>query len=426
MEEQSVEKNLSWFVGIDWATEAHEVCVVDNAGKKVAGKSFAHSGDGLAALCDWLLSVTAVACPSAIAVVIELVRGALVSTLLERGFQVYSCNPKQSDRFRDRHSMGGAKSDVLDAFVLAEAARKDRALLRKVKEDSPGIAVMRELSRAHAELTDDALRLENRLREQFLCYYPQMLAFGTNLDELWRLDLWELAPTPESASELKAAKVKALLRRHRIRRLTADDVVKTLQARKLFVAPGATEAAVLRIRTLIAQLRVLREQLRSVDKQIEQALKAMAGDADSSEQSSEQRDVTILMLLPGVGKVIASTLLAEAAELLRTRDYHQMRAMSGVAPVTRQTGKQGRSKGSTPFVSMRRACNDRLRNALWHWAMTAAANDPYWKAKTAQLRERGKNLAQTRRIIGDRLLRMLCACLRDGKHWDPTRHAIVA
>ena len=424
MEEQGAEENLSWFVGIDWATEAHEVCVVDNAGKKVAAKSFPHSGEGLAALCDWLLKVTLHAHPCAIAVVIELVRGALVSTLLERGFQVYSCNPKQSDRLRDRHSMAGAKSDALDAFVLAEAARKDRVLLRKTQPESAEVAVLRELSRAHADLTGDALRLENRLREQLLRYYPQMLAFGSDLDELWRLELWELAPTPDRASKLKVTTVKSMLRRHRIRRVTADGVVKTLQELKLFVAPGVTEAAVLRIRTLIPQLRALREQLRLVDKQITEMLDSMTGDGE--EQSSEQRDAAILMKLPGVGKIVASTLIAEASELLRTRDYHQMRAIAGVAPITRQTGKQGRNKGPTPFVSMRRACNGRLRTALWYWAMAAAANDPYWKAASNQLRERGKSLAHTRRVIGDRLLRTLCACLRAGTHWDPLRHSRVA
>ena len=367
MEEHSAGENLSWFVGIDWATEAHEVCVVDNAGKKVATKSFSHSGDGLVALCDWLAKVTSAAHPSAIAVAIELVRGAVVSTLLERGFQVYSCNPKQSDRLRDRHSVGGAKSDALDAFVLAEAARKDRLLLRKIQSESAQTIELRELTRLHADLTDDALRLENRMREQLLRYYPQMLAFGNDLDELWRLELWELAPTPDSASKLKETYVKTMLRRHRIRRVTADQVVKTLQARKLHVAPGVTEAAVLRIRTLIPQLRALREQLRLVDKQTTQMRESMAGDPECIEgQSSEQRDVAILMKLPGVGKVVASTLLAEGAELLRTRDYHQMRALAGVAPITRQTGKQGRSKGSTPFVTMRRACNGRLRTALWY------------------------------------------------------------
>ncbi len=40
------------FAGIDWATEAHQVCLVDRAGVILGERSFAHSGAGLAALCD--------------------------------------------------------------------------------------------------------------------------------------------------------------------------------------------------------------------------------------------------------------------------------------------------------------------------------------------------------------------------------------
>lgn len=42
------------YVGVDWATEEHEVCAQDAHGKKVDTRSFKHSGDGLAGLTTWL------------------------------------------------------------------------------------------------------------------------------------------------------------------------------------------------------------------------------------------------------------------------------------------------------------------------------------------------------------------------------------
>ena len=46
-----------WFAGVDWGSEKHQVCLLDAAGKVVGERAFAHDGAGLAALCDWLVSV---------------------------------------------------------------------------------------------------------------------------------------------------------------------------------------------------------------------------------------------------------------------------------------------------------------------------------------------------------------------------------
>jgi len=116
---------------------------------------------------------------------------------------------------------------------------------------------------------------------------------------------------------------------------------------------------------------------------------------------------------------VIAALLAEAWPDLRARDYHHLRALSGVAPITQQTGKQGKKKGPRPLVMMRRACNEQLREALWHWAAAASQHDERWRRQLAALRARGIDRPQALRVIGDRLLRVLCACLRDGTDYRP-------
>ena len=74
---------IEWFVGVDWGSEAHQVCIID--------------------------------------VAIEVPHGPVVEALMEHGFVVHSLNPKQLDRFRDRFSPAGAKDDRRDARVLADA-----------------------------------------------------------------------------------------------------------------------------------------------------------------------------------------------------------------------------------------------------------------------------------------------------------------
>jgi hypothetical protein len=95
--------NGSIFVGIDWAWQEHQVVAIDGEGNKLSEFVVKHSGEGLAELRTKLQQL-ADGDISKIRVAIEVPRGAIVETLLENLFTVYSINPKQLDRFRDRFS----------------------------------------------------------------------------------------------------------------------------------------------------------------------------------------------------------------------------------------------------------------------------------------------------------------------------------
>ena len=121
---------LLWTVGIDWATEKHQVCIIDAEGGQTAERGFPHGGGGgLAALADWILGRTG-ATPEDVAVAIEFPHGPVVESLQHRSFTVYSINPKQLDRFHDRFFPAGAKDDRRDARVLADALHTDRRVFR--------------------------------------------------------------------------------------------------------------------------------------------------------------------------------------------------------------------------------------------------------------------------------------------------------
>src|SRR5258707_614551 len=140
-----------WFVGVDWASQAHQACLIDAGGKIISEQAFAHGGAGLAELCTWLLAKTAAA-PTAIAVAIEVPHGPIVETLLERGFPVYAINPKQLDRFRDRFTVAGAKDDRRDAHVLSDSLRTDRHCFRRLAAENAVVIELREWSRMAEEL----------------------------------------------------------------------------------------------------------------------------------------------------------------------------------------------------------------------------------------------------------------------------------
>ena len=154
-----------WFVGIDWATEKHQICVLNLAGDVVNEWVVPHPGEGIAGLCTELLDLSG-SQVEGVHVAIEVPHGAVVEMLLEQGFSVSAVNPKQLDRFRDRFTVAGAKDDRRDAQVLADSLRTDPHCFRRLEVDAPEVIELREWSRMTEDLQQERVRLSNRVREQ--------------------------------------------------------------------------------------------------------------------------------------------------------------------------------------------------------------------------------------------------------------------
>ena len=411
-----------WFAGIDWASQAHQACLIDAGGKIIGERSFAHGGAGLAELCSWLLAMTG-AEPCAIAVAIEVPHGPIVETLLERGFQVYAVNPKQLDRFRDRFTVAGAKDDRRDAHVLSDSLRTDRHCFRRLAAEEAIVIELREWSRMTEELQQERNRLANRVREQLWRYYPQALAISDDLAADWFLELWAAVPTPARAARIRESTLETILKRHRIRRIAAAEALRILRQLALTVAPGTAEAAGAHIRSVAERLKLVNRQLREAHRRLDGLCAKLAeGDREKPPgQEYEQRDVTILRSLPGVGRIVLATLLAEASEPLRRRDYHALRTLSGVAPVTKRSGKRC-------VVVMRQACHMRLRSAVYHWARVAIQHDELSRRRYSALRQRGHSHGRALRSVADRLLAVACAMLTRQAPFDhdyPGKRAVA-
>lgn len=402
--------DVQWFVGIDWATQSHCVCLLDAEGRSVGQREFAHGGAGLTELRDWLLEKTRAA-PGQIAVAIETPHGPVVEMLLEHGFVVFAINPKQLDRFRDRFTVAGAKDDRRDAYVLGSSLRTDRAAFRQLAADNPVVIELREWSRMVEELQQERTRLANRLRQQLWRYYPQAAKLTDDVADDWFLALWQKVPTPAGAAKASEKAIARILGAYRIRRLDAATVLKTLREAPLFVAPGTTEAACAHIRSLAPRLHLVNRQIKEAQQSLDRLCAELEAEENPSGQSCEQCDVTILRSWPGIGRINLATLLAEAAEPLRRRDYHALRALAGVAPVTRQSGKQR-------FVIRRLACNRRLQSAVHHWSRVALQHDAATRRRYDALRQRGHGHARALRGVGDRLLFALCATLKHQVPYD--------
>ena len=399
---------VSWFAGVDWGSEKHQVFLLDAAGKVVGEREVRHGGAGLAALCDWLVSIAGE--PGRVAVAIEVPHGPIVDALLDRGFAVHAINPKQLDRLRDRVSLAGAKDDRRDARVAAGGLRTDPHLFRPVEAGNPAVIALREWSRLAEELQQERLRLSNRIRQQLWRYYPQLLELSDDVTAEWVLDLWTLAPTPTKAARLRAPTLARLLQQHRIRRVDAERALGILRQPAITVAEGVTEAAVLHLRSLVARLRLANREFHQAERKLNELCTALR--EQTAAAGGVPCDVAVLRSLPGVGPVILATLLTEAAGPIKRRDYAALRTLSGVAPVTKRSGK-------SCIVIMRYAAQIRLRNAVFHWARVAVLNDPKCRSRYAALRARGHSYGRALRGVADRLLGVACILLQGQGLFDP-------
>jgi len=426
------EDEFQWFVGVDWGTVEHMVNVADVGAVRAHERVVAHTGDGVGAFVAWLTQLAGGSL-ARVAVAIEKPRGAVIEALLERGAAVFSVNPKQLDRFRDRFSPAGAKDDRLDAQTLRSALQTDRPYFRRLAVDEPLVIRVRELSRARDVLQKEFGALTNRLRELVHRVRPEWLSLSANADDPWFWALLVQAATPDLGRSLRRKKLESLLTTHRIRRVTVDALLEALHQPGVPVAPGTVEAVTEHIQLLVRRVQLVHEQREDCSRALDQVLDEWDGNeppastrsSDGAEPdepapcaSAGPSDAAILRSLPGAGTVVTSTFLAEASPWLQARDYASLRAITGVAPVRRQTGKNKQGK-----VSMRYACSSRLRNACFYLASVSTQVDAAAKAYYARLRARGHSHGRALRSVADRWLRILMAMLKSKTLYDAARFA---
>jgi transposase len=413
-----VTEHYAWLLGIDWGYTAHQICLIDATGAIRETQRVDHDCAAIDACLTGVLARTG-ATPAQIGVAIETPRGALVATVLERGFPVYAINPKQLDRFRDRHSAAGAKDDRRDGLVLADSLRTDRPAFRRVQLDDPLVLQLRELAHVEADCQRDVSRLTNQLRDQVYRIAPPLLSWCPAADEAWFWTLLEQAPTPAEQHRVTRTDVLTVLRTHKIRRVTAAEIVAALRAPGLTLAPGVIEATREALQLLIPHLRFVEAQRKRCVKRQEALLSELRERPASEAEPGEHRDVEILASLPGVGRTVTVAMLTGAAQPLATRDYDGLRTHVGVAPVTKASGKRR-------LVQMRYACSARLRDIAYHWGRVSVQQDDASAAYYRSLRTRGQTHGRALRSVVDRWLRILVAMLRHRTLYDPTRFLSVA
>ena len=128
------------------------------------------------------------------------------------------------------------------------------------------------------------------------------------------------------------------------------------------------------------------------------------------------RAVEILESALGIGAAVLAVIVSEAFDSVRKADLQALRCCSGVAPVTKRSGR-------TILVRRRLAANRRLVNAACPWAMAAVQRDAASRANCHALRSRGHSHARALRSVADRFLNVVCKMIETGQTFDPERRS---
>jgi hypothetical protein len=388
------------FAGDDWAEDHHDVEVMNEAGRVLAKRRLPEGVAGMARLHELVGEHLGEDTDGAEVVVgIETDHGPWVTALAAAGYVVFAVNPLQASRYRERHGVSGAKSDTGDAHMLADMVRTDSHQLRAVAGDSAEADGVRVLARTHKTLIWERTRQVQRhqLRE----YFPAALEAFDDLDAADTLELLGKAPDPGRARKLTRAQVSAALKRARRRNITdkATAVLAALRGPQLGQPPAVTAAYAVTVRSLIAVITTLNEQVRILQGQVE-------------EDFGRHPDAEIYRSQPGLGAVLGARVLGEFGDDPgRYADGKCRRNYAGTSPLTRASGKK-------KVVAARFIHNDRLVDALNAQAFAALTASPGARALYDDLRARGIEHNDALRRLANRLVGILHGCLKTRTLYD--------
>jgi transposase len=402
---------VTHFAGFDWASDHHDVVVVDGrggGGTILLQLRFDDTAEGWAAFAGHLAACGAA--PMHTAVAIETSSGSAVQRLLDLGLAVYPVNPMAARRYRERKAPSGVKDDQLDAWSLADALRLDGVRpeglgWRRLVPDDPIVQELRLLCRDEVELIAQRTALVNQLRAALREYYPAALeAF----DDWTRPHGWHLVirfPTPKALAVAGKRQWTAFLKQRTLNRPETREhrLACFARAAEFRSSNAAVTAAKSRLAVALAtMLLTLQEKLDEYRRRI-------------GELFDRHPDHDLFGSLPGAGGKLAPRLLAELGDdRSRFASAQSLQCFAGTAPVSFTSGQIHR-------VKLRRACNKHLRATVHLWADLSRSACAWAQEYYRRHRDAGQSHACALRCLGQRWLKILWTMWQQRTSYDDAR-----
>jgi transposase len=378
-----------WYTGIDWADDHHDAVVIDEKGRQLGSLRVSHTSQGLTKLNTFLEHIVGTTSKEEMVCIIETTHGLLIAHLLEGGWPVYPVNPRTVDR---RRSASGAKTDTIDAYLLAKTGRADFADLHRLIPDSEKIAELKMLTRDQDALIHMQTRLVNQLTACLKAYYPVALDLFTKLPQKSTLLFLQTYPTPQAAMAASVAQIQQTLRqaRHPHPTAVAASIFEQLHQPHLQAEAVTTRTKSRLMLVLVSQLLPLLEQIAQYDKEIDTLFLT-------------HEDHEIFASLPRAGQRLAPRLLAEIGDdRSRYHDASSLQALGGTSPVLFQSGTYSKAH-------RRLGCIKPLRNALHQFAWQTTQSEAWARDYYQRKRAEGKSHTVAVRALANVWVRIIFA-----------------
>ena len=399
-------KSCAAVVGIDWADQEHAICLIDPQMQTPELTSLDQEPE---AIDQWVTGLQQRFPGQKIAVCLEQKRGALIYALMKFDCLVLvPVNPKQLARFREAIGPSGAKDDPTDAWLLAELLAKHSERLRPWQPDEVNTRKIRLLAEDRRNLVDQRTALTNRLKSRLKQYFPLALQVcGASIYSKLACQLLIRYPSLEKLQAASDEQLVAFYREHHCFRSEAIDerLQRIRHATPLTTDPAILESSILIVDVMAKQILTLNQSINQYDSQLETLMQ-------------DHPDAGIFQALPGAGAAMAPRLLAAmGSDRERLTNAQEVQQLSGIAPVTKQSGK-------SKSVHRRFAASKFLRQTFHEFAAHSIKQSSWAKAYYDMMRDRGNKHQAAVRALAFKWIRIIFRCWKNKSFYNESVYVV--
>lgn len=382
------------YLGIDWATEKHDLCLMADDGRVLSQFEITHDMDGFNNLYQILETIT-----DDIQINIERSNGLLVDWLVQQEYDLYMTPPHVLASRRPTR----VKDDKGDAFLLAYLLRFRDPDCRPYTSQSSIVSHLQQLTRHYERVLVEQRRLSNQLIMCLRQYYPLALSLFSRVNALISLAFLEKYPTPQAAEQITYSELEDfLIANHYCRRSRLDLIYKRLQVKM----PHATVQAgfVEQVKMLVPLIRLLHYQKKSLIKEIQQVFQ-------------QHPEADWWLTFPGTkGPLTAAFMLAWIGDdRSRFPTANVLQAYAGTVPVTRRSGK-------SRSIHFRKACSHPTRRAADNFARQTRRHSGWARAYFHEQLARGHSAARANRALANRWMKIIWTLWQRREPYDEAVH----
>jgi transposase len=404
MHEENHNEQFAAFVALDWADEKHAFSLQAAGHKKKETGTLEQKPE---VICSWMTKLRERFGGHPIAVAVEQSRGALIHALLSYDFLVvFPIHPTTVAKFREAFKFSGAKSDPLDTDQILEILTKHLELLKPLRPDTEPTRLLVRLVQDRRKTVDLRTSHIQALQASLKEYFPQALdILSGNVSSRLAHDFLKKWPNFPAFQQAKPSSVKRFFYGHNVR---SPEVIGNVLQVALKSQALTTDSAIVESGARLSQMHTqliqsLNRSIEGYDQQIEKVF-------------HDHSEAKLFAGLPGAGPALAPRLLvAFGTDRSRYEEAQNMQRFSGVAPVTRTSGK-------SRVVYARCACPKFVRQTFHEFARLSTTKSQWARNYVDYYTQKGKKYHTIIRALAFKWIRILFRCWKSRTAYDETQH----